>query len=115
MYNDIGKKIKTFAKVQFVIEAIAAIIVAIILWVDGPRASEVIGWIVFFVGPVFAWISSWVLYGFGELIDKTCDIKKILNGEKIEEEPKEKEPKEKVSGFDPEWLKDSSDESEKTK
>ena len=25
-----------------------------------------------FVGPIVAWVSSWILYAFGELVDKTC-------------------------------------------
>ncbi len=31
-------------------------------------------WILLIVGPLVSWISSFVLYGFGELIERTSDI-----------------------------------------
>ena len=77
MYNNIGKKIKILAKATFIIEAIAAVISGIALM---PIDDEFIlfGLLIMFFGPVVAWVSSWILYGFGELVDKTCDIERIL-------------------------------------
>jgi hypothetical protein len=54
------------------------------------------GLLVMVVGPIIAWVSSWLLYGFGELIDKASDIerntrsgaKKSEAKEKTKEEPK---------------------------
>ena len=71
MYDNIGEKIKGLAKATAIVEAIAAIIVGIVLW---GKTEE--GWcaLILFCGPIVAWVSSWVLYGFGEIIDKLYDI-----------------------------------------
>ena len=75
MYSNIGKKIKVLAIVIFGIEAFAAFLSAIALMsVDEEMIPG--GIIILLVGPLLAWISSWLLYGFGELIDKTCDIER---------------------------------------
>ena len=71
MYDNIGGKIKGLAKATFIVEAIAAIIVGIVLWVE---TEEWWCALILFCGPIVAWVSSWLLYGFGEIIDKLCDI-----------------------------------------
>ena len=71
MYDNIGEKIKGLAKGMFIIEAIAAVIGGIVLL---GYEFLAIGWLTLFLGPVVAWISSWLLYGFGELIDNVCTI-----------------------------------------
>ena len=77
MYENIGKKIKVLAQAIFILESIAAVITGIVLWIDIEE-----GWcaIVLFGGPVVALLSSWLLYGFGELIDKVCDIERNTRG-----------------------------------
>ena len=79
MYDNIGKKIKGLAKVLFIIEAIAAAIAGVALMVGDGRLFP-IGLLVLLVGPLLAWVSSWLLYGFGELIDKVCDIERSTRG-----------------------------------
>lgn len=69
LYTNIGHKIKNLAKILFIIEAIAAIIIGICLIEDW---QELIGTITIIAGPIIAWISSWILYAFGELVEKTC-------------------------------------------
>ena len=71
MYDNIGEKIKGLAKVMFIVEAIAAVIGGLVLLVGKLLA---IGLLTLFLGPVVAWVSSWLLYGFGELIDNVCRI-----------------------------------------
>jgi len=73
MFDNIGDKIKVLAKVMFFLELITALIMGFAL-MFGEGETGGVGLIVFFVGPIVAWISSALLYGFGELIDKTCDI-----------------------------------------
>ena len=73
MYDNIGKKIKSLAKWTFIVEAIAAIITGISLLV-ADEDLILAGLLTFFCGPIVAWVSSWLLYGFGEIIDKLCDI-----------------------------------------
>lgn len=66
-YDDIGGKIKSLAKVSFIIEAISAVITGLAILVNGN------GWgiLIAIAGPFAAWVGSWVLYGFGQLIDNT--------------------------------------------
>ena len=80
MFDNIGKKLKGLAKWTFIVEAIAAIIGGIIVIVE---EDEVIGLLLLFLGPVIAWISSWVLYAFGELVDKACDIERNMRNRNV--------------------------------
>jgi hypothetical protein len=77
MYNNIGGKIKGLAKAFFIVEAIACVICAFVLIANGVDYHEelaVYGFLMLIFGPIVAWVSSWLLYGFGELIDKACEI-----------------------------------------
>ena len=69
LYANIGKKLKSWAVSIFIVEAIGAIITGITMLVNDLGW----GWLVLLVGPVAAWLSTLVLYAFGELVDKTCD------------------------------------------
>lgn len=73
MYNNIGGKIKVLAKLGFIVEAIILVLAGIGLMVS-TEEMLITGLIVMVVGPIISWVSSWLLYGFGELIDKACDI-----------------------------------------
>ena len=69
LYENIGGKIKNLAKWIFIIEAIGAIITGFVLLID--RGFEDKWWalfIIFFV-PIVAWVGSWILYAFGELVE----------------------------------------------
>ena len=68
LYKNIGEKIKAWAKWIFIAEAIAAIIGGLLLIFDG---EGLIGIIILIAGPFVAWVSSWLLYAFGELVEKT--------------------------------------------
>ena len=72
MYDNIGGKIKGLAAAVFAIELIASIIVSIGLIAGGDMAP--VGLLLLILGPILSWVSSWLLYGFGELIDKTSEI-----------------------------------------
>ena len=41
--------------------------------------EALIGILTLCFGPIVAWISTFILYGFGELIDKTCDIEQKIS------------------------------------
>ena len=75
LYKDIGKKIKNWAKWIFVIEAISSIIAALIMMFSGDDGL-LWGFIMILAGPLLAFISTWILYAFGELVDKTIDNEK---------------------------------------
>ncbi len=70
---------------MFVLEVIACIISAIVLFV-GEAAGYAL--LVLFLGPVAAWASSIMTYGFGVLVEKICSIEKAL---KAPEQSPEKE------------------------
>ena len=77
MYDNIGSKIKGLAKVTFIVEAICAIIAGIALCFSDEEGLIFTGlFIVIPIGALIAWVQSWLLYGFGELIDNTSEIAK---------------------------------------
>lgn len=67
LYDDIGGKIKGWAKWMFVIESIAAVIagVSFLFYSEYP----ILGLVLIILGPIVAFVSTWLLYGFGEIID----------------------------------------------
>lgn len=73
MYNNIGGKIKGLSIVIAIIEvALAAIVGCILMITDDDMAM--VGIIIITVGGIASWISSWMLYGLGELIEDTHSI-----------------------------------------
>ena len=70
LYENIGSKLKNLAKGVFIVEALGAIITGITL-----LGEELLlpGLLTAVLGPIIAWISSWVLYAFGELVEKTVN------------------------------------------
>ena len=75
LYENIGAKIKNWAKWIFIAEAIGAIITGLaLLFLD----EELIlcGLLVIILGPIVAWVGSWILYAFGELVE---DVHAIRN------------------------------------
>lgn len=96
MYDNIGGKIKGLAKATFIVEAIAAVITGIALMVSDEDLIPV-GLLVMLVGPIVAWVSSWLLYGFGELIDKASDIERNTRGGERKTEAQAKVDSERIS------------------
>ncbi len=68
MYDNIGGKIKNWAIWIFILEAIAAIIGGIALIVND---NGLVGFLTIVFGPIAAWVSSWLLYGFGQLVENS--------------------------------------------
>lgn len=66
MYDNVGKKIMTLAKVLGWIFLIAGIITAIVFMSFGWKFFIVITPL---IGGVLLYVSSWILYGFGKLVD----------------------------------------------
>lgn len=73
MFNNIGGKIKTLATAITVIGIIISIIIGVML--TGVYGNG--GFVIALVGSFFSWIGSFVLYGFGEMID----LLKKISGE----------------------------------
>ena len=79
MFNNIGRKIKTFAKVMCwigIIVSVAAGLVMIASSFSGytPAAGIVSGILTAVLGSLFSWVGSFVLVGFGELVENTAEI-----------------------------------------
>ena len=79
MFDDIGGKIKTLAKVITVIGFILSFIVGLVLMIE---ISFLSGLLTVIFGCLAAWIGSFLLYGFGELIDNTARIEDKMKKEK---------------------------------
>ena len=86
MYKNIGKKIKGLAQAICILGILASILYAFAF-----KGYKDASFIMMFVGPLLSWISSWLLYGFGELIDKTCDIAKNISRSEEDSEAQSKE------------------------
>jgi hypothetical protein len=91
LYENIGSKIKNWAKWIFVIEAIGAVITGLVLLFTDEDLI-LYGLLTLVCGPIVAFVGSWILYAFGELVEKTCDneyntrqILKKLNEKPIEQ------------------------------
>ena len=68
LYENIGGKIKNLAKWIFIVEAIGAIITGLVfLFTD--EDFILYGLLIMILGPIVAWVGSWILYAFGELVD----------------------------------------------
>ena len=67
-FNNIGEKIKGLAIAYFIISTIAQIIYGIYLWFE---FASGLGFLLIIASPFLAWISSWTLYGFGQLVENS--------------------------------------------
>lgn len=70
MFNNIGKKIKTLAQVITWIGIIASIIGGIAM-IAIDKNFILFSLIIIVVGSFVSWLSSFILYGFGQLIDNS--------------------------------------------
>ena len=96
MFDNIGGKIKTLAKVCCALGIIASLLSGTVILSNDSyyRPTTGLGIIVIVVGCLASWIGSFATYGFGELIETTVDNNKQLKaiGEGIKD-LLEKEPK----------------------
>jgi len=80
LFNEVGHKIRMLAKIGFWISCIAYFVLAIILFTQAADSwyNEemyiILGVVSLVVGPLISWISTLILYGFGELIENTYHI-----------------------------------------
>ncbi len=81
MFDNIGGKIKVLAQVICCIGIIASVILALIMFITasdtyGSEADTCtfLGFLFLIGGTLGSWISSFFIYGFGELIEKASEI-----------------------------------------
>ena len=70
MFNNVGGKIKTLAKITAWIGIIICVIYGFVLLVS-VEDMALVGLLIMTVGSLASWISALVLYGFGELIENS--------------------------------------------
>lgn len=70
LYDNIGRRIKAWAKWIFLAEAISVIIAGLFLIIYDEFLK---GLLILLLGPIIVYVSTWLLYGFGELIEKTSE------------------------------------------
>lgn len=79
MYDNISGKIKILAKVEFIVGSILSVIAGIALMFQS-ESLFLLSLLEIAAGVLLAWVASWFIYGFGELIEKTCDIARNTYG-----------------------------------
>lgn len=102
MFENIGGKIKKLASTLTVIGILASILIGFIIIIMGSQSEEMgatfawIGILVMIFGSLMSWLSSFLLYGFGELVESNEIMKKLILSKNPEFTPKEPEaePKE---------------------
>ena len=87
MFNNIGHKIKTLAKILCWIGIVLSFIIGIAIMASGNGSLTingnyanvspvVIGIFYIIIGCLVSWVGSFFAYGFGQLIENTDEIKK---------------------------------------
>lgn len=87
MFTNIGKKIMGLAKFVCWLGIILSVLLGILIIVTGQSSftvngvttsapSVLVGVLVIVIGVIASWISSWMTYGFGRLIDNTEALRK---------------------------------------
>ena len=95
MYDNIGNKIKSLAIVAAIIETIVSVIAGI-SFLFFESEMKLIGVFLLFFAPFIVFAFSWLIYGFGDLINNVNYISKnIGTGEKINEYESKMENKER--------------------
>ncbi len=84
MFDNIGGKIKTLAKVLCWIGIVASVIGGIIMIVGTARSSNpglgiLLSLLYMALGCLISWVGSFFAYGFGELIENTEAIRRNTN------------------------------------
>jgi len=89
MFNNVGAKIKSLAKVVCWVGIIASVIYGIILMMAASNSYSsveqttalITGLLIMIIGSVASWILSVVLYGFGQLVEDNQQIRSLLENE----------------------------------
>ena len=106
MFENIGSKLKKFAKILFVVAILSSLICAFSFGIEESYYDYYTGrtqyeftalfWIFLLISPIVSYMQSALIYGFGELIEKATETKQLM--EKVVNNyvvtPEEKEEKE---------------------
>lgn len=91
MFSNIGGKIKGLAKFICWLGIIISVVAGIVLIISARHSDGyysytdtnmiIVGIIVMVFGSVLSWIGSFVLYGFGELVDNSSKLVELKQNE----------------------------------
>ena len=71
MWSDMGQKLKILAQVICVLGMIASLVYAIIIWSQKNQPSTFWpGLLMLVAGCILSWVGSWILYGFGLIVER---------------------------------------------
>lgn len=84
MFTNIGGKIKALAMVQCWIGIFASVICGIGMMCSGDDVAGILGFFILILGGFASWIGSFLLYGFGELIEKTSNVEAMMGMSKFQ-------------------------------
>lgn len=98
MFDNIGSKIKTLAKILCVVEFILCLLAAFFLFQLSSKfgsaggSLRLYGFVVLIFGPLIFWVGNFILYGFGELVDNSAIIARQTanNNQSLDKEAEEK-------------------------
>ena len=94
MWDNIGKKLKGVAKAMCILAAIGGVIASYLVWYNCYFEEEIlIGFLIIALSLFVALVSSWFIYGFGELVEKVSDIERNTRGGERKSEATESERK----------------------
>ncbi len=80
MFKNIGKKIKILAQIITWIGIVVSCLLGVIMMFASPY-GVLPGILIIIVGSLSSWISSFILYGFGQLIDNSDKAVELLSKE----------------------------------
>ena len=86
MYENIGSKIKGLASVSGCILLIAGVIAWLVIIANDSPYDNLIGWLCLAAG-VLGFIGSWVLYGFGLLVEDINALRCHVCGDEQSDDP----------------------------
>ena len=100
-FNNVGTKIKSFTKwycwVSIIISWVAAVIGFFAGFADDDTIFiTLISIVAAAVMPFIIWVSSWMMYGFGELIERAINIDRNTRGESAKSETQAKIDDERI-------------------
>ena len=80
MFENIGGKIKTLAVLVCGFGMVGSMAFGLRIMTSSSRTTEafILGVGVIILGCLLSWVSVFLLYGFGELIEKTCSIESMM-------------------------------------
>lgn len=103
MYSNIGKKIQKLAMVCAILGMIASVVIGGSLiesadgWLGTNETMVVIGGVVIVLGSILSWVLSFVLYGFGRLVENSDIIARQYRRNAKNEPMEPEEPKQPMS------------------